>query len=954
MTQAESKMSKIFFVSNSEELMNALAAATGGDTIELAGGDYGGLNLNRQTDFDFTYDTPVTIVSADNDNPAAFASMSMVGASNIVFDGIQFDYTFQAGDALWHKPFSISDSDNITIRNSVFDGDVASGTGTPSDGYGTGFGLSVWGSTGVTVDNTEFKSWWKGAAFSRSTDLTITNNEIHDIRSDGLNFGEVQSVLVEGNHIHDFRLSKESGDHADMIQVISTTHAETTTADLTLRGNILDIGDGDVTQMIFIGNGKYNQTQDDAWLYQNITIEDNLVNGSHIHGISVGETDGVIIRNNTLLDAQHPDGAAAPAIRTNRSIDVLIEDNAVSKIVNADNPDPTWTIRNNVILQDDAPELAGYYKDQFIASSTTGQVGAFVLDPDGELATSGAGVTWMGLDASPETLSPQFDIHSKGTDSQTLVFDASHTYGPAGAITDDDAEFNWTFGDGTTATGQVIEHRFGAAGLYDVTLEVVSADGTTVTAESDARIIGSDALAFDPGDGAFHLQAYGTETAIEGTDVASVTGKTGGMTVDLSASENLTEIRAKHLNDLLGSKSFDLSMSFQADQPGISQGWLLHLHSVLTVRTDQSGNLQVSIFDSEGAKFNLSTTGRNFNDGKTHSFEIRLDDESDALQLLTDGTLMDSTAFTGELSQGINHSLKFGSPWGGSFDGQMHSFDLDVTASDYSVYEGATPLISTPGESDTAVVVEEVVSENPAKSVSDPSDNPTESTESPEPDIIPGEETDETAPDNAPDEEAAAPRWELDGFEIFESLAKPDHDIKFADDADVADLVGQSALILDGDRDFINIGRLEEYESSEKITVDLEFRRDDPDGHDILLWNHGRFGIAMNGDMLEIRVAQEDNPFYDGFRIMNSGLKDTEAHNLRVVVDGGQDRLQVIIDGDVVLDDSSRDIDLVQSDKGHWGYMIGTPWASTFEGAVTGLEIDDSAQFIPEDPMLSV
>src|SRR6056297_3212701 len=135
MTQAESQMSKIFSVSNSEELMNALGSATGGDTIELAGGEYGALTLNHQTDFDFTYDSAVTIVSADTENPAAFASMNMVGASNIVFNAIQFDYTYQAGDALWEKPFSISDSSNITIKNSVFDGDVASGTGTPSDGY---------------------------------------------------------------------------------------------------------------------------------------------------------------------------------------------------------------------------------------------------------------------------------------------------------------------------------------------------------------------------------------------------------------------------------------------------------------------------------------------------------------------------------------------------------------------------------------------------------------------------------------------------------------------------------------------------------------------------------------------------------------------------------------------------------------------------------------------------
>ncbi|KNX40057.1 PKD domain protein [Roseovarius tolerans] len=944
-------MSKIFSVSNSEELMNALASATGGDTIELAGADYGNLNLNHQTDFDFTYDSPVTIVSSNADSPASFSSMSMVGASNIVFDSIQFDYTYQTTDALWHKPFSISDSNNITIKNSVFDGDVASETGTFSDGYGTGFGLTVWSSSDVTVDNTEFKSWWKGAAFSRSTDLTITNNDIHDIRSDGVNFSEVQSVLFEGNHIHDFRVSKESGDHADMIQVISTTHAETTTADLTIRGNILDIGEGDVTQMIFMANGKYDLTKDNAWLYQDITIEDNLIQGSHIHGISVGATDGVTIRNNTMLDAKHPDGAAAPVIRTNQSINVLIEDNAVPGIANADSPDPTWTIQNNLILQTVSSGLPGYDDDQFITSSTTGGVGAFILDPDGELATSGVGVTWMGLDASPDTLAPQFDVHSKGTDSQTLVFDASHTYGPSGAITADDAKFYWTFGDGTKATGQIVEHKFGAAGIYDVTLEVALKDGTTGTAASNARVIGGDVLTFNSDDGTFYLQSYGEEEAIAGTDVASARGDSGGMTVDLSASESLTEIRANNLNNFLGSKSFDLSMSFEADQPGISQGWLLHHHSVLTVKMDKFGDILVSLWNDAGTTFNLKSAGLNLNDGGVHSFEIHLDDESDTIQLLVDGALRDSTEFSGELSQGINHSLKFGSPWGGSFDGQMHSFDLDITASDYSVYEGTTPLTSEEGKPDAPVVEEEGQSDNSVEAAPDSSNSPTET---PESETTPDEGSDTTAPESSPDKDASAPLWKLDGFEIFEHLEKPNQTVKFGDDAHVADLLDQSTLILDGDKDHIKLGRIEEYETSDKITVDLEFQRGDADGHDILFWNHGRLGVSMNGDMLEVRVGQVDNPFHSGFRIMNSGLNDEDTHSLRIVADGESDRLQIIVDNEIVLDDSSRDLDLIQADLGQWGYMIGTPWASTFDGAVTGLEIDDSAQFIPEDPMLSV
>jgi hypothetical protein len=51
-------MANIFSVTNSEELMKALASAKGGDTIELAGGDYGKLILiDGKTGFDVTFDS---------------------------------------------------------------------------------------------------------------------------------------------------------------------------------------------------------------------------------------------------------------------------------------------------------------------------------------------------------------------------------------------------------------------------------------------------------------------------------------------------------------------------------------------------------------------------------------------------------------------------------------------------------------------------------------------------------------------------------------------------------------------------------------------------------------------------------------------------------------------------------------------------------------------------------
>ena len=132
-------------VTTSTELYQALSTATGGETIQLAAGDYGALNLSSKSGFDITFPSNVTITSADPLNPASFSGFALNGVSNLTLDGVVCDYTFKAGDPTSLAPFSIGSSENITVRNCTFDGDVASGKTRVDDGYGTGYGLSIRG-----------------------------------------------------------------------------------------------------------------------------------------------------------------------------------------------------------------------------------------------------------------------------------------------------------------------------------------------------------------------------------------------------------------------------------------------------------------------------------------------------------------------------------------------------------------------------------------------------------------------------------------------------------------------------------------------------------------------------------------------------------------------------------------------------------------------------------------
>ena len=133
-------MSTTITVTSASELNQALSQATGGETILLAAGDYGVLNLKNAL-----YTSNVTIKSADPSAMASFSEVYVNQTSNVTFDTIEFDYTYVSGQRESASKFRIDNSTNINIVNSVFDGDFASGTGTSADGTGFGKGLVVAG-----------------------------------------------------------------------------------------------------------------------------------------------------------------------------------------------------------------------------------------------------------------------------------------------------------------------------------------------------------------------------------------------------------------------------------------------------------------------------------------------------------------------------------------------------------------------------------------------------------------------------------------------------------------------------------------------------------------------------------------------------------------------------------------------------------------------------------------
>lgn len=258
------------------DLLAALRVVKGGETILLADGDYGSLNLiNRQKGQLLDYDDTVTI-AALNPGKATFNNLQITGANNLTFDGIDVEGTFK----IWSK------STDIGVKNSTITN------------------LSVRDSTNVDIAGNTLGGGDFALTLLSSAGVTVKNNYIHDVRVDLVRVtGNSHDVLIENNLIAD--TVAKAPTHPDLIQMFGLNGA--TPHDITIRGNILydNPNTGSVNaQGIFLNNAK------GATGYKDIVIEQNLISTQHLNTIYVNGADGgVVIQDNSLIATQWSNGA---------------------------------------------------------------------------------------------------------------------------------------------------------------------------------------------------------------------------------------------------------------------------------------------------------------------------------------------------------------------------------------------------------------------------------------------------------------------------------------------------------------------------------------------------------------------------------------------------------------------------------------------------------------------
>jgi hypothetical protein len=270
---------RTFSVSTAAELRSALVAAQGGDTILLAPGHYGNLNLQSGT-FRYTGGL-VNIRSANPANRARFGQMLLGRSSGLSISGVDLQSAL-------NPTVSISGSNIRFAGNRIRGGTV---NGDPWDDSQTG--MWIRNASNVVVVSNDFQDLRQAIWVQRATSVAIRHNNFTILR-EGLNISGSTRGDIDNNLFRDFSPRYHLWEHPDAIQFWNT--AETTgVSHYRIRNNFLSLGNDGYVQGIFL------RTENPNLPHRNLEVSGNIYYGSSFHGISLDAVNDSRIFNNIVV-----------------------------------------------------------------------------------------------------------------------------------------------------------------------------------------------------------------------------------------------------------------------------------------------------------------------------------------------------------------------------------------------------------------------------------------------------------------------------------------------------------------------------------------------------------------------------------------------------------------------------------------------------------------------------
>ncbi len=657
-----------FTVSNQAELVSALEGAQSGDVILLAAGNYGEFYLQN-----LTFDAPVTIRSADPDSIAVFDSIRLWNVHGMTFDEIKVDFEHEMDTTTADAAFRTTVSSNITISNSVFEGGPAIGGIDPDsepgtqgtngvNGYPVAKGIWFVDGENMTVTNTEISEFSVGVTFGRVDGLTITDNYIHDLRGSPVTGGDVNDVLIEGNHFtssHPWNLGG-LGDHGDQIHIYATSNTTSVQDNIVIRDNFFEQGSGEALLGIYIDDNNF------GYGFTNVVIENNVLHNGDLQGIRFENVDGAIIRDNTFLPTNDDLSDLPGIVMVDDTRNVLIENNVLGGLHGE-----SWDIagssnisqNGNLFVQSNDPFGENYVGDLFLNPLVKdGDITDFMPVP-GSLADGvGALLTQWGAQGG-ETVTYVSDVTSGGTDIKTHTFSVETMIGPDGPVDLSGASVSWDFGDGGSDSGPTVSHEFGLSGDYTVTATITLPGGDVFEVSRAVQVLTLDGLTLNFEDGFDDLSDEATPYEFLGTPdrVASDYGQA----LRLDGNDG---IMYEGTAELINNPEYSISLSFTKES--LSDDGHLMYFSGTGVLSVNGGTLSYGGTTDTDDRISLRSDSEAITDTDWHHVTMTFSGETGTAELYLDGILVDEqTGLTGRQYTTPGHDLTLGGRFGGSFVG---------------------------------------------------------------------------------------------------------------------------------------------------------------------------------------------------------------------------------------------------------------------------------------------
>ncbi|WP_306145396.1 right-handed parallel beta-helix repeat-containing protein [Roseibium sp. MMSF_3412] len=681
-----------YVVNSQAELNEALNNAVAGDSIVLAKIDDS--YTIRMHDMDFAGEG-ISISSQDPNDMAIVDTIHLTASSNIHFSHLDVNsHTYDSGRADWLTDVYVTDSSDISLSNSVFSGDATEARLT-ADSYGAESFATIRESDGFVLENNTISNYNFGLLLLETTDVTVNNNEFHSLQGDPIRMGGVQNVDITNNNIHDLLGTDESLNHMDMIQIWSTS-TTLVTSDVTISGNILDAGNGVASQSIFIRNEKVDTSENAnlEYYYSNITIEDNLIYNGHLHGITVGETNGLVINNNTLVTNPQSSMIVAggeknvtynPAINVaSSSTGVTITDNVTSAVTAPDSAN----VSGNYLVDYVNQSADNYVGNVLVFAQNGGDLSLDDLkfNPDGPLGSSDIGAKVSQFDDTPDALTPVVTLEKVSGLEQVLNLSADYTADANGFVDASDATFTWTFEDGTVLSGQTVQVAFEQAGELSVSL-TVETDGEKVTVEKTVHV--EDPVIFS-------ISADNGVVEDSSSNDVDFVAKTVSDTIHIGDGSTFEVTRNN--SEIYSLEQFTLSFDMKRDAVSGLAETVAMLHQSMSLKLTDDGELSLGLTNNEGDRFELVSSGADLNDTGWHNVVLSFDGIAGNLELYVDGNKVGEMEADGSTKNKEYWGLVFGNPWksGNGFKGELDN--IKMTSDPYTTPQVSPPDISDPDE----------------------------------------------------------------------------------------------------------------------------------------------------------------------------------------------------------------------------------------------------------------